>query len=228
MSKGLAWKSILSHKVKSSSSRQSNYVVYCPRQPSLSFTIFACLLHCNGWRYAAHSSRLYPFPCNYHRVISITAQALGHGYGLSNSLGYNLVIPSLSVSNAHTLAICLLWIWLKLLATMFIASGVFLSQLPFHLPYMNYSCLDLSLVMPLHRWLQIITSLLAIRLHSLSHGKWLNLQAYCMLKVLSLMPNCSLIALSLPFRLLDAFSCPFAKRLTLSQCTTLSWLTCSF
>lgn len=121
-----------------------------PTQPALGFTISTCLLHYTGWQYAVDLYGLYPLLGNYHKVMSIVAQAFGHGDGLSDSLNYNLAhlrplnmyrlhsgySPSLDISQAS--------------ASQLIASDLLLRYLPFHFPHGSYLCLDFSLVMPIY------------------------------------------------------------------------------
>lgn len=55
---------------------------------------------------------LYPLLGNYHKVMSITAQALGHGYGLSNSLYNDLAHPMpLNLYHSHSSHLSFLIIW---------------------------------------------------------------------------------------------------------------------
>ena len=46
---------------------------------------------------------LYPLLGNYHKAMSIAAQALGHGYGLSNSMYNDLALPMpLNLYHSHS------------------------------------------------------------------------------------------------------------------------------
>ena len=106
---GPTWYSILSHKLEVLCSVSYWLWGLEPKSALTRLDHLCILLHYIGWWFAIDSPKLYPLLGNYHKVKSlVTAMAY------ETLLATILPIQGHSIYNAHTQAICLLWICLQL------------------------------------------------------------------------------------------------------------------